>query len=433
MHRHAQSMPGKVAVRSSRVALTYQELWSEICARASALMRQSSRAYVLRASQSIDFIVAYFAAHEAGKVVVPLESDLPDAQFHEIETLVSGAVLPSEVSDILFTTGTVERQKGTMISQDAIWANADNLLAAQGYSSDLTFIITGPLNHIGSLSKLWASVVAGATVRVMDGIKNMDAFFSAIGASETPVATFMVPASLRMLMQLGKRRLMECAGKIAFVETGAAPMPQADMEELCRLLPDARLYNTYASTETGIVATHNFNGGYCVAGCLGRPMRNSEMSIDAEGFIVCRGTTVMHGYLGDEAGTASVLVNGAIRTSDKGKLDAEGRLHLSGRDGDIINVGGYKINPVEVEDAAMAMQGIADCICVPSPHPVLGTALRLLYVPLDNNRPVDKQKLARFLAANLPKFKVPQLYTQVERVERTYNGKINRKAYSGFE
>ena len=202
------------------------------------------------------------------------------------------------------------------------------------------------------------------------------------------------------------------------------------MEALCKLLPNTRLYNTYASTETGIIATHDYNAGYCLAGCLGRPRKHSILKIDEDGFIICEGKTLMLGYCGDKEETDKILRGHEIHTKDKGVLDKEGRLHLEGREGDTINVGGFKINPVEVEDAAMSMPEVEDCICIPSPHPVLGTALRLLYVPKEGHT-ICKKTLARFLAEKLESHKVPQLYTQVEKVERTYNGKLNRKIYIG--
>lgn len=426
---HAQATPNKTAIQSSDESISYGELWTAVCKRASELEALPGRVYVKRANQGFDFIIDYFAAHKAGKVIVPLEKDLPDAQFHEIEELSSKAAMPENVSDVLFTTGTTGKQKGTMISHSVIIADAENLIEAQRFSSDLTFIITGPVNHIGSLSKIWPSIIVGASIYIMNGIKNLDAFFSVVRDSETKVATFQVPASLRMLIQFGEKQLKEYADKFDFIETGAAPISQGDMEILCKLLPNTRLYNTYASTETGIIATHDYNAGYCVAGCLGKSMKHSVLKIDDDGFIVCEGKTLMLGYCGDNEETAKVLYDNKIHTRDKGVLDEEGRLQLSGRDSDIINVGGFKINPVEVEGVTMSMPDVEDCICIPSSHPVLGTALRLLYVPKENHV-IHKKTLARFIASKLESHKVPQLYTQVDKVERTYNGKLNRKAYS---
>lgn len=429
LREHAQSSPQRIAFQNSDGILTYSELWTAVCERASEIESETSRVYVLRSAHDFDFIIDYFAAHKAGKVVVPLEKDLPDAQFQGILELTSQADMPGDVTDILFTTGTTGKQKGTMISQGIIIYDAENLIDAQGFSSNLTFIITGPLNHIGSLSKIWPSIIVGASIYIMDGLKDLPAFFKVVKDAPWKVATFQVPASLRMLIQFGEKQLNECSEKFDFIETGAAPISQSDMEKLCELLPHTRLYNTYASTETGIIATHNFNGGYCVAGCLGKPMKHSALTIDDDGFIVCQGKTLMIGYCGDLDETNRVLRENKIFTKDKGILDEEGRLQLAGRDGDIINVGGFKVNPVEVEDAAQSMPEINDCICIPSPHPVLGTALRLLYV-VKEGLSVEKKALAKHLASKLEGHKVPQLYTQIDKVERTYNGKLNRKAYS---
>lgn len=428
LREHAQSSPQRIAFQNSDGILTYGELWTMVSERASEIASEASHVYVLRSAHNFDFIIDYFAAHKAGKVIVPLEKDLPDAQFQGILELTSQADIPEEVSDILFTTGTTGKQKGTMISQSVIISDAENLIDAQGFSSDLTFIITGPLNHIGSLSKIWPSIIAGASIYIMNGLKDLPAFFKVVKDAPWKVATFQVPASLRMIMQFGEKQLRDCSEKFDFIETGAAPISQSDMEKLCALLPNTRLYNTYASTETGIIATHNFNDGYCVAGCLGKPMKHSALTINEDGFIVCQGKTLMIGYCGDQDETNHVLRDNKIFTKDKGILDEEGRLQLAGRDGDIINVGGFKVNPVEVEDTAQSMPEIDDCICIPSPHPVLGTALRLLYV-VKEGLSVEKKALAKHLALKLEGHKVPQLYTQVDKVERTYNGKLNRKAY----
>ncbi len=427
LRRHASDTPDKTAlIDADGVTLSYAGLHDAVMAAAASLHGQ--RARVFRASPTVGFVIEYLACHAADVVAVPLERDIPPGEEARITAIVDAADMPAEVSDVLFTTGTTGTSKGTMISSRAILADAENLIDAQGFSPELTFIITGPLNHIGSLSKLWPCIVVGASVRLLDGLKDMKSFFCAVDQASAKVATFQVPASLRMIMRLGAKSLADRADKFDFIETGAAPMAQADMEALCRVLPNTRLYNTYASTETGIIATHDFNNDICVAGCLGRPMRHSGIVIESDGSISCYGDTLMTGYISDPEATAKVLSDGFAHTADRGSLDAEGRLRLEGRGGDVINAGGFKINPVEIEDAAMSHPEVADCICVPSPHPVLGVALRLIVVTRAGV-PLDKKALATYLAARLERHKVPMLYTQAEKVNRTYNGKLDRKSY----
>ena len=231
-----------------------------------------------------------------------------------------------------------------------------------------------------------------------------------------------------MLIEFSAERLAALAAKMDFIETGAAAISHADMQTLCRLLPNTRLYNTYASTETGIICTYNFNDGRCMAGCLGRPMRHSQVTITPEGLIACSGATLMSGYIGDPERTASVLHDDMVFTSDIGRLDDEGMLHLSGREGDVINVGGFKVAPTEVEDVAMAFPGVRECICISVEHKITGRALKLL-VAMTEGQTLNRRELALFLKSKLEAYKVPMLYEQVEAVARTYNGKINRKFY----
>lgn len=376
----------------------------------------------------MDFVETYLALHEAGTVAVPLERDCPEETFQRIKRLLDTTPLPDDACDVLFTTGTTGESKGVIISREATRANAENLIDAQGYHEGLTFLLCGPLNHIGTLSKILPTVLTGGTLRVLDGMKDMKAFFEAIAEAPGKVATFLVPTTLRLLLQLASDELARCADKIEFIETGAAPIAQADMEALCRLLPTTRLYNTYASTETGIIATHDYNHDLCQAGCLGRPMKHSSIEITAEERIVCRGKTLMIGYIGDAARTAEILYDGALHTHDCGRLDSEGRLHLTGRDGDTINIGGYKIAPTEVEEAALAIPGIADCICIAAPHPLRGTVLKLLMVASGDEQPTVKD-IVKALKKELERYKLPQLYEFVSHIERTYNGKLNRKKY----
>lgn len=428
LKENSESVPNKPAIVCNDVAVTYSELWNRVLARSKELTSDSQKIILLRATQSIEFLIEYFAIHYAGKVIVPLEKDLPEDSFFNIKENLRNYTPPADVTDILYTTGTTGKQKGTMLSRQAIIANAENLIYAQQFCHDITFIISGPLNHIGSLSKVWPVIIVGGTLVITEGMKNLGTFFHALDYPCCKIATFLVPASIRMLLQFSEERFMKYASKIDFIETGAAPISKGDMETLCKLLPNSRLYNTYASTETGIICTHDYNSGYLVEGCLGKTMKHSSIYISEDGAIFCSGKTLMSGYANDEELTRKVLRDGRIYTTDRGYIDSEGRLRLSGRNDDIINLGGYKVNPIEVESAALSFPDISDCICIADKHPVLGIVLRLLVV-MQEGQVLNKKQLAHFLMDKLERYKIPQLYSSVDSVERTYNGKLNRKFY----
>ena len=428
LHKWAGLHPTKPAIICDGETVTYSRLWEQATQLSLQYMQEAPRAAVIRSTQSIGFLVTYFACHLAGRAIVPLENDCSERKFNDIQNEISACSIPEQVADILYTTGTTGRQKGIMISHKAITADAENLISAMQFTEDLLFIVSGPLNHIGSLSKVWPTIMVGATLCITSGMKDMNAFIKTFRLPYPRIATFLVPSSIRMLLKFVRKDLTALADRIDFIETGASPMPQVDMDELCQILPNTRLYNTYASTETGIICTHNYNSDYCVAGCLGKPMKHSAVFITPEGYVACRGETLMEGYVGDEALTASVLHDDTIITSDQGKIDGQGRLHLTGRSGDIINIGGYKVNPVEVEDAALTFPEVADCICTASPHPVLGTALKLYIVPKEGSILTIKT-LSAYLTQKLEHYKVPQFYSITDHIERTFNGKLNRIFY----
>ncbi|MBQ3656883.1 MAG: acyl--CoA ligase [Bacteroidales bacterium] len=424
LRRDAELYPQKTAVICNGKTFTYSQLWQKVLEKTAQVPK--NEIFVFRASQDLDFLLTYFALHVNGSVAVPLEKDVPEESFQEVSSLVKKYKTPDGVADILFTTGTTGKKKGVMISHRTIIADGENLIEGQGFTFDLAFVITGPFNHIGSLSKIYPVIIQGATLIITEGMKNVNDFFSALDLPFEKFATFLVPSAIRILLQFSGERLKKYASKIDFIETGAAAISKSDILKLCETLPFSRLYNTYASTETGIISTYNFNDGRCFEGCLGKPMSRSKIIITDEGLISCQGETLMSGYFGDEDLTAKVLKNNTVYTSDFGRLDEEGMLRLSGRIDDVINTGGFKVAPTEVESVALSMPQIMDCICVAAPHPVLGTALKLIYVVKSE---VTKKEIAFYLKSKLENFKVPFYYEHAEKIQRTFNGKIDRKFY----
>ena len=339
---------------------------------------------------------------------------------------------------VLYTTGTTGKSKGVIISQRAVIANSENLIAGQGFSHNLVFIIAGAMDHLGSWSKIFPTLIQGGTLFILkDGMKSIESFFSCMDnvvkdyalPEETKFATFLVPSNIRIMLQFSGSRLAQYADRIDFIETGAAPMPHSDMLQLCELLPNTRLFNTYASTETGIVATYNYNDGRCLQGCLGHPLKHSTIFITEAGQIATKGPTMMSGYKDQPELTLSVMHDDTLFTADNGFIDEEGMLHILGRNDDIINIGGFKVSPVEVEDIAIAFPSVADCICISAPHPILGQSLKLL-VALKPGEEFDKKAIARYINSRVDEqYKVPTAYQVVDKINRNQNGKLDRKSY----
>lgn len=428
---YAETRADSIAIVSKDDKVSFKQLLTRVEEKICELRKigvRHQQCYVFKSSQDIDFVSTYLAIHSIGAVAVPLEESAPIELVNEISDYLSHQVIPEDVADILFTTGTTGKSKGVMISNTTIVANAENLIDAMGFSSETMFIICGPLNHIASLSKLYTVFISGGCVNILNGMKDMNAFYSALDFPFSKIATFLVPAMIRMLLIFSSNKLSEYSDKIDFIETGAAPMAHSDMLKLCELLPHTRLYNTYASTETGIISTYNYNDGLCMAGCLGQPMKHAQFFITEDGRIACRGKTLMRGYVGDAEATARILYENTLFTADSGYIDDKGRLYIKGRLDDVINVGGFKIDPVEIENVALSMDGIKDCICISAEHPVIGTTLELLVV-INDEETFSPKAIASYMSTRLESYKIPQMYHVVDKIERTFNGKLNRKFY----
>lgn len=428
---HSANTPNKVAVVSNGKETTYLELWHLILDKADELISQGVHpgdVYVVRSSQTLEYLVLYFALHYIDAIVCPLEKDVSDQRLVQINEEVANLKLnPGVDSDILYTTGTTGLSKGVLVSRKAILSNGENLIDALGFTSDLVFVITGPINHSGNWSKVIPTMMIGATLYILEGMKDLNAFFEALSYSDFKSACFLVPASIRMLLLLSKKRLESLKDKIAFIETGGAPISSTDMKSLSEALPDSRLYNTYASSECGMICTYNFNDGRYKDACCGLPMKHASFEI-IDQKVVCKNGGQMTCYINSPELTSSVMKEGKIYTNDLGKIDEDGMLTIVGRDGDVINVGAMKVSPSEVESVVLGYPPIADCICIPKPNPVMGHVVRLLVV-VKKDETLDKRSLIKYISSKLENYKVPQAIEIVNSINRTYNGKLDRKSY----
>lgn len=248
----------------------------------------------------------------------------------------------------------------------------------------------------------------------------------------------LVPAALSIILKLSGDRLKNYQKKLRYMEFGTAPMAAPDRERLCELLPDVPLYNFYGSTESRRVVVHQFNVKNFKKGCIGRPSHNAQvMIVDDDGneiksskenvgrLAVAGGMNTM-GYWRDEEETAKALRNGVVCTNDEAYFDEDGDVILLGRRGDVINVGGRKVSPEEIENAAKRIDGIEDCGCAAVPHPLLGAEPKL-FVQMKAGTAFDVDDIMKKLEALLEQYKVPRLIKQVGRIPRTFNGKLLRR------
>ena len=172
----------------------------------------------------------------------------------------------------------------------------------------------------------------------------------------------------------------------------------------------------YSTTETRPIAA-NPPDGRRKPGTVGISMDHnvSIMDIDGhlcgsgiEGEVVVRGAGVFGGYENDPAAKQRVFRNEWYRTGDQGVIDADGYVRLIGRLDEVINRGGQKISPREVDDALLAHEAVAEAISFPIPHATLHQEIAAAVVPRSGAQ-VTGDELRRFVAKRLAPFKVPRV------------------------
>ena len=155
-------------------------------------------------------------------------------------------------------------------------------------------------------------------------------------------------------------------------------------------------------------------------------MRHSRVFVTPDGRVACQGPTLMTGYVGDPEKTAEVLHDDTLFTADNGEINADGMLFLMGRNDDVINIGGLKVAPTEVEDIALRFPSVKECACIPFENGTMGKCLKMLVVVADGCS-LDRYALTGFMEERLEQYKIPKLFEEVEEIPKTFNGKIDRK------
>ncbi len=393
-------------------------------------------------------IVSFAERVEASAVVACRENDFSPARslvFDQLSELCAGAPLfepasfpaREDVCEILFSTGTTGREKGIVLTNGNNIALAENVISGVEMEKDNIELIPSPMNHSHGLRRYYANMYNGSAVLLLGNVMNIPRFFELLDSFHAN-SMDLVPAALAILLKLTKDALARYRGQIRYIQFGAAPMMKADQDRICALLPDTRLYNFYGSTESGCICIFNFNRPDEKKNCIGKPTCHADIvivdderrpirsSADNPGLLSSRGGMNMLGYWQDKDETEKVLADGVVYSNDVAYFDGDGDVILLGRKGDVINVGGKKVSPEEIENIVKKLPAVADCGVVPVPDPYKGSVPKL-FIQMSPGSAFDPIAIRTFLAGQMEPFKVPEIIVEIARIPRSFNGKLLRK------
>lgn len=458
----------KNAVVMNGAAVTYRELAINIRKSASLLhslgVKQGDR-IILSAHKDVEYIYLYFGAHVLGVVNVIVDAESNEERLHFIEDKVrpafcfgyksdhypsaifteldiSGAeefisdisaVSESDIAEILFTTGTTGDPKGVCLSYANIYASASNINGYIGNTSEDVELLALPICHSFGMGRIRCTLMKGATIVILGNFANVRAMFKTI--EDYQVTGFgVVPAAWAYIRKMSGKRIGKYASQIRYVEIGSASMPIDTKKEMLELFPNTRICMHYGLTEASRNCFQEFHDIEHLD-TIGLPVCDKVdvqifddngilLPSGEKGELCVKGNMVMAHYL-DPKDNEKAFWGEYFRTGDCGFMDAEGYIHLLGREKELINVGGKKVSPMEVEDAICAL-GVGDCVCVPMKDPdgIMGE-LVMCYI-LKGATTLTFDEIAHQLSDKLEIYKRPVGYEWIDNIPQTSSGKKQR-------
>ena len=335
---------------------------------------------------------------------------------------------------VLHTSGTTSRPKVVPLLQRNILASARNISASLELTADDHCLNIMPLFHIhGLIAVLATSMAQGASVCCTGGFNALKFLDQ---ARDENISWFSGVPTMHQAILLRAKRQSDVASSLGlrFVRSSSASLPPAVFEELNALF-GCPVIEAYGMTEAAHQMTSNpLRGKGQKAGFVGiatspevciMDQEGNRLSGEAEGEVCIRGDNVTPGYENNPAANESSFTNGWFRTGDQGYFDGDGYLKITGRLKEIINRGGEKVSPLEVDNILMEHPDIQQVVTFAVADRMLGEEIGAAVVLVDGAE-MDAGGLRSYAEQHLAKFKIPKHVVFLDEIPKGATGKLQR-------
>ena len=339
-----------------------------------------------------------------------------------------------DIAMILHTSGTTSRPKRVPIRHRNLIASAGNIIGAYSLTAADTTLCLMPLFHIhGLVGCLLATLASGGTLICPNGFNALE-FWKLVDIYK-PTWYSAAPTMHQTILARASRNIeIVKANRFRFIRSSSASLPPIIIEQLEATL-NAPVVESYSMTEASHLMTTNplppkvrkpGTVGYGFGVEVG--IMDSEgnlLSLLSLGEVVVKAPNVIDGYENNPQANATAFVNGWFRTGDQGTLDKDGYLRLTGRIKELINRGGEKISPLEVDDVLLRHPAVAEALAFAVPHKSLGEDIHVAVVL---KAEADEKELLAHCSTMLADFKVPKQVHILDQLPRGATGKLQRLA-----
>lgn len=340
----------------------------------------------------------------------------------------SGTVaMPAGVALLKVTSGSTGEPRAVVLEADALLAGVAQIVSTMHLEPGDRNLVTIPLAHSYAFDNVVLTLVRDGMPAVLARDltpRRLLAVAREAGVTVLPTVPFLIDV-------LARARTAGTLPSLRRVISAGAPLPATARERFAAAF-GVRPRTFYGATECGGIAFDRDGDGELPDGCVGAPLDGVRLSLedaddDGIGRVRVSSASVATGYLpelGSKAGE-DVLRRGRFRTADLGRFDSRGRLQLVGRVHDVVNVGGRKVYPAEVERAIRAVPGVLDVVVTGVARSAVADALRAVVAAEPQ---VTRAQIAAACEQRLARYKVPRSIELVPELPRTGRGKIDRRA-----
>jgi len=344
-----------------------------------------------------------------------------------------GPAQADDIALILHTSGTTSRPKIVPLAQANIWTSARNIAATLELVERDRGLIVMPLFHIhGLMAGLSAPLSRGGSVYCTAGFNPLK-FFAEMDEAKPTWYTAVPTMHQAILTRAQRNKEIIARHPLRFVRSSSSSMPPTVIAELEAVFK-CPVIEAYGMTEASHQMASNPLRATRKPGTVGLAAGPEVAIMDEAGRLLARGETgevvirgpsVTAGYENNPKANAAAFTDGWFRTGDQGVIDADGYLSLTGRLKEIINRGGEKISPREIDEALMNHPAVLQAVAFALPHPMLGEDVGAAVV-LREGLSATEQELGVFLAERLAAFKTPRKILFLAEIPKGATGKLQR-------
>lgn len=348
--------------------------------------------------------------------------------------VAGGFSQPDDIALVLHTSGTTSRPKIVPLSSANVCATARHIGVTLRLTPDDRCLNIMPLFHIhGLMAATLSSLAAGASVHCTPGFNALK-FFAWFDEVKPTWYTAVPTMHQAILLRAGRNQESIARSKLRFIRSSSSSLPPTVLAELEATFR-CPVIEAYGMTEAAHQMTSNpLPPSVHKPGSVGLAA-GPEVSIMDEagnllprgeiGEVVIRGPNVTRGYDNNPKANAAAFTNGWFRTGDQGVIDAEGYLSLTGRLKELINRGGEKISPREVDEILLDNPAVEQALTFALPHEMLGEDVAAAVV-LREGKEASERELRDFCAQRLADFKVPRKIVFLKEIPKGATGKLQR-------